>query len=88
MPSSRGSSCPRDQTLISGAPQIGRQILYHQLYTYGGKSKNVQFLTPMALWPLSLCRAILSAISYGHLPLITILSFVKPQRVFTPGYIT
>ena len=29
MPSSRGSSLPRDQTCISYASYIGRQVLYH-----------------------------------------------------------
>ena len=34
MPSSRGSSPPRDQTCVSDVSCIGRQVLYHQGYNF------------------------------------------------------
>lgn len=59
---------------------------YHMLphILYGGKTKRrVVLAAYQALWPLSLCK--LSAFSYVHLPLTTILSIVKPQsKGFSP----
>ena len=53
---------------------------------YGGKTKrHVVLATYQALWPLSLRKDVLSAFSYVHLPLTTILSIVKPQsKGFSP----
>lgn len=61
---------------------------YHMLphILYGGKTKrHVVPAAYQALWPRSLCKDVLSAFSYVHLTLTTILAIVKPQsKGFSP----